>query len=88
MFPDRRPKPALWEHKQLAAPVRVTPARRAGVVQLSNRQDFSDLAWLRASYELADEGEVVAQGDLALPGLAPGEKAEVRIPGWRRGQWL
>ncbi len=84
-WPDRRPKPALFEHRQLAAPVRVTSGSdllRGGTIELWNRQYFADLGWLRASWELSDDGEVVAGGDLPLPDVAPGRSAGVSLPGW------
>jgi beta-galactosidase len=96
-WPDRRPKPALWEHRQLAAPVRVSAGRdalRRGWVDISNRQYFTGLGWLRASWELAADGEVVAGGELPLPEVAPGKSATLRLPGWKapvsdvRGLWL
>ena len=54
VFPDRSPKPAMHEHRALAAPVRILPgddptgAPRA--VVLENRQDVRDLSWLRAEW--------------------------------------
>ena len=84
-WPDRRPKPAMWEHKRLAAPVVLSgdPGELlAGVVRLTNRQDFTDLGWLRAGYELAVDGVAIASGDLELPTLGPGERARVGLPGW------
>jgi beta-galactosidase len=84
-WPDRRPKPAMWEHKRLAAPVALAgePGELlAGVVRLSNRQDFTDLGWLRASYELAVDGVAIAGGDFDLPTLGPGERARISLPGW------
>ncbi|MGZ8527761.1 MAG: glycoside hydrolase family 2 TIM barrel-domain containing protein, partial [Candidatus Limnocylindrales bacterium] len=55
VWPDRRPKPAMWEHKAITAPVRPTGLhdRRAGIVEVVNRQSFRDLGWLRAGWELA-----------------------------------
>jgi beta-galactosidase len=98
VFPDRTPKPALWEHRHLAAPVRVTGTPdgvRAGHIALQNRQDVRDLRWLRARWELAVDGEPVAQGPLELPALGPGELASVTLPGWSpppavpgRERWL
>ncbi len=85
VWPDRTPKPALFEHRQIAAPVRVSgssEAARRGSVELTNRQYFTDLAWLRASWEVAAEGTVVAGGELPLPELAPGGTVTVRLPGW------
>jgi beta-galactosidase len=84
-WPDRRPKPAMWEHKRLAAPVRLAgePAGlRAGRLVLSNHQHFSDLGWLRAAYELTLDGTWIAGGDFDLPSIGPGEQAEVQLPGW------
>ena len=84
VWPDRQPKPALWEHKQLAAPVRVTaaPGVRGGRVTIRNAQHFSGLGWLRARYEIAVDGAVVSDGALQLPDVGPGKSAELRIPGW------
>ncbi|MBI3749599.1 MAG: DUF4981 domain-containing protein, partial [Chloroflexi bacterium] len=84
-WPDRRPKPAMWEHKRLAAPVELSgdPGELlAGVVRLTNRQDFTDLGWLRASYELAVDGSAIAGGELDLPALGPGERVRISLPGW------
>ncbi len=84
-WPDRRPKPAMWEHKRLAAPVRLAgrPSELlAGRVELSNHQHFSDLAWLRGRYELAIDGVPIAGGEFELPSIGPGERAHVSLPGW------
>ena len=86
VWPDRTPKPALWEHKQLAAPVRVTadPEQlRRGRVELHNLQHFRDLGWLRGRYEISLGGEVVREGDVDLPGVGPGGHAVVQLPEWK-----
>jgi beta-galactosidase len=86
-WPDRRPKPALWEHRQIAAPVRVAdgPDGAAhGSIELSNRQYFTGLDWLRASWELSADGVVVVGGEFDLPDVTPGGRATVRLPGWTR----
>ncbi len=85
VFPDRTPKPALWEHRRVAAPVRIAadPADlRAGRLGLENRRHFRDLTWLRARYELAIDGEVVREAEVALPPLGPGERASIELPDW------
>jgi beta-galactosidase len=86
VWPDRRPKPALWEHRQLAAPVRVAVPGggplRDDVVELRNAQHFVDLGWLRADWALELEGERVAGGELPLPACGPGERTVVRLPGF------
>ncbi|MDQ6793695.1 MAG: DUF4981 domain-containing protein, partial [Chloroflexota bacterium] len=83
VWPDRRPKPALWEHKQLAAPVRASATAKSlrdGRVELRNWGEVRDLGWLRARYEISVDGEVTAQGDVKLPSLKPGKRGEVRVP--------
>jgi beta-galactosidase len=83
VWPDRRPKPALWEHKQLASPARATAdaaGLRKGRLEIENRQHFRDLSWLRARYEVSVDGEVFLEGDLALPAIAPGARATVKLP--------
>jgi beta-galactosidase len=85
VWPDRRPKPAMWEHKRLAAPVRISASPEdlaAGRVELANHQHFSDLGWLRGSFALTIGGEEVAAGAFGLPDLGPGERASAALPGW------
>jgi beta-galactosidase len=85
VWPDRRPKPALWEHKQLAAPVRVALAPaddgRRGRLEIENRQDVRDLGWLQARYELIRDDGTVEAGELELPAVRPGERGAVELPG-------
>ena len=57
-FPDRTPKPAMYEHRALAAPLGGTLAscdlgRGIVEVQVRNRQDFRDLSWLSAEWVVA-----------------------------------
>ena len=85
VFPDRSPKPALWEHHALAGPVRVSASAddlNAGRITIHNNQDFRDLAWLRADLDVAVEGVVVHAAELPLPEVGPGEDAVVALPGW------
>jgi len=85
-FPDRSPKPGLWEHKQIHSPVRVVSGAedaRSGRVTLENRGDFRDLSWLAATWEIAHDGEVWAAGVLPLPAVPPGERAVAEMAGFR-----
>jgi len=87
VFPDRTPKPALWEHHALAGPVRVNASAddlREGRITIHNRQDFRDMAWLRGHVEVAVEGVVAHAAELRLPALGPGQEAVVALPGWDR----
>jgi beta-galactosidase len=83
LFPDRLPKPALWEHRHLAAPVRVratTEMLADRRVEVENRGEVLSLDRLEATWDLAVEGRSVASGDLALPPVAPGARAVVTVP--------
>ncbi len=85
VWPDRRPKPAMWEHKALAAPVRIGGSAAdlaRGRVDVTNHQHFTDLGWLRARYALTSLGVELAAGDFDLPTVGPGEHAAVDLPGW------
>jgi beta-galactosidase len=82
VWPDRRPKPSMFEHRQLAAPVRIAASAEdlaAGRIIVENRQDWRDLGWLEASFEVAAGGEALTGGDLTLPALGPGERGPVTI---------
>ncbi len=85
-WPDRRPKPAMWEHRQLALPVAMSATPEdaaAGRVTLRNKGDVRDLRWLDARWDVAVDGTITAAGDLALPAIAPGATAQVTIPDFR-----
>ena len=84
-FPDRSPKPGLWEHRALALPIRVrasTAELAAGTVELENRADFRALDWLAASWTLHDERGDIASGALPVPPLPPGDRGPARLEGW------
>ncbi|HSM33742.1 MAG TPA: glycoside hydrolase family 2 TIM barrel-domain containing protein, partial [Anaerolineae bacterium] len=84
VWPDGTPKPALREAQYLNAAARVTEVDAdRGVIVVANRLHFRDLGWLAATWELADDGVVVAAGKVELPPVAPGQSAEVPLPGWR-----
>ena len=88
VWPDRTPKPVLFEHRQIAAPVVVTAGERFaadGLVEIANRRHFTDLSWLRARWELSADGAVVAFGELPLPAVAPGASGVAAIPGYIPG---
>lgn len=81
IWPDRTPHPGMYEFKKLAQPVSVTPLNlRAGVFAIQNEQDFRDMSWLRASWELLVDGVPVQTGDLTLPKIAPGAKQKIKVP--------
>jgi beta-galactosidase len=99
VWPDRRPKPAMWEHRALAAPVAIASVDGDRALRVTNRQSFTDLGWLRSTWDVAADGEVVAHGEFASPHLAPGASAVVALDGlpspipaareaWLTTRWL
>jgi beta-galactosidase len=91
VFPDRTPKPAMFEHREIAAPVRMTTAAAMtpgddgdGVrVRITNRQHFRDLSWLTGRWRLVAGGPGTALTRTApavLPKLAPDDSAIVPVP--------
>ncbi|MDX3241977.1 glycoside hydrolase family 2 TIM barrel-domain containing protein [Streptomyces sp. ME18-1-4] len=79
VFPDRTPKPVMYEHRELAAPLRLQGFRHEGLV-LSNHQHFRGLEWLAGEWELslAHGGTLTATAE--LPDLRPGEATVVPLP--------
>ncbi|UNO44362.1 DUF4981 domain-containing protein [Streptomyces sp. MST-110588] len=51
-----------------------------GTVRITNGQDFADLSPFAFRWSYEAEGEVLAEGTLAVPPLAPGRSAEVELP--------
>lgn len=83
VWPDRTPHPAMWELKKLMQPVAVTGSAadlRRGRVTIHNKQDFRDLRWLRARFEVSIAERVVQRGRISLPTLGPGARASVSLP--------
>ncbi len=86
VWPDRRPKPALFEHRQIAAPVRVaaSPADlRAGEIEVENRRYFTGLDWLTATWRLLVDGVQAAEGAVEMPAIEPQSRSRARLAGWR-----
>ncbi|WP_128375753.1 glycoside hydrolase family 2 TIM barrel-domain containing protein [Streptomyces cavernae] len=79
VFPDRTPKPVMYEHREIAAPVRLE-LRHGEALVVSNHQHFRGLEWLAAEWELslAYGGTLTAEAE--LPALGPGESAAVPLP--------
>jgi beta-galactosidase len=81
--PEGDPHPAMWEHQWLGRPARVTATAtelRKGQVRVRNAQWFTDLAWLRASFEVTVDGQVVQSGPLTLPDIPAQSDAVVEVP--------
>lgn len=80
LFPDRTPSPGLVEYKKVIEPVLVEGDGTVGTVRVTNRHDFADLATLAFTWSYEVDGVPVESGPLAVPTLAPGESADVKLP--------
>ncbi|MFF4118321.1 glycoside hydrolase family 2 TIM barrel-domain containing protein [Streptomyces sp. NPDC001714] len=80
VFPDREPSPGLVEYKKVIEPVSVEGDGASGTVHVTNRYDFADLSALDFEWSYQVGGETVESGPLAVPALAAGESAEVKLP--------
>ncbi|WP_367319656.1 glycoside hydrolase family 2 TIM barrel-domain containing protein [Streptomyces sp. HUAS ZL42] len=79
VFPDRTPKPVMYEHREIAAPVRIECYRHEGIV-LGNHQHFRSLDWLAGEWELSLADGPTLTAPAELPALCPGETAAVPLP--------
>ena len=79
--PNAEPRPAAFEHRQLATPVRAHwEDAGAGRVRIENRRCFSDLSDVACRYEASIDGRGVEHGRLELPRVGPGESESVDVP--------
>jgi beta-galactosidase len=76
---DRRPHPAMAEHRYLAQPL-ATRADGRGRLVVANRQSFNDTDWLRGEWSLLVDGTVAKRGRLFLPKCAPGREVRMSLP--------
>lgn len=79
VFPDRAPKPVLYEHREIAAPVRLECLRHEGPV-IRNHQHFRGLDWLAAEWRMSLADGRTLSAPAELPALRPGESAAVPLP--------
>jgi beta-galactosidase len=80
-FPDRSPKPALYEAKHLASPVRISAKNaKGGKFEIFNKNFFVDLRDMKLRYEVTVNGKVTSSGDVKLPLVKPRTKALISLP--------
>ena len=77
-FPDRTPKPALHEFKQLASPVAFT-ASSTGKITIFNKNFFASLDNYSLYYEITVDGDIVDSGAVAMKKVAPRAKATLQV---------
>lgn len=79
VYPDRTPHTGLKEYKNALRPIRASLAD--GKIHLENRFDFVDVSELYdVKYEVSRNGEIVADGEIALPSIEPHGTALVDVP--------
>lgn len=74
VFPDRTPKPAMDEHRELASPIGLFDAGD-GTARIVNRSAFRDLAWLSLSWEMPGPPY-----PMRLRDVGPGQEVSIPIP--------
>jgi len=80
-FPDRSPKPALQEVKQISSPIKITAKNlKTGRFEIFNKQFFNDLRDFKLRYEITLNGKVVIAGDVKLPAVKARKSAIFTIP--------
>jgi len=81
-YPDRSPHTGFLEFKNAVRPLRARlTAADGAAVELTNAMDFlyAD-AYAGLRYELVQDGRVIAEGEQALPHIAPHQSVEIRLP--------
>jgi beta-galactosidase len=80
VWPDRNPHPALNEFKYLAQPFKVVLVdHRKGIVRIYNKQEFTNLDWLSAVWELSNNGVILTTGIITDLDIPPGESKEYKL---------
>ena len=79
-WPDRRPKPAMWEARVLNAPIAIR--FEDGELHVTNRQHFESLGWLAGEWELEVDGARAGGGSIRLPHVEPGATERVALDAW------
>jgi len=81
LFPDRTPKPALYEVKKVFQPLVITVKEIESLTfNALNRQIFTTLDNYKISWELTENGRTIMQGQQYVPSVAPGESFTFKIP--------
>jgi beta-galactosidase len=82
VFPDRKPKPSLFEVKKVYQNVKFKIADGGkGQFWIKNSYFFTDLSDFNISWTIKGNGTLVSKGIISLPaGLAPGDSTKVNVP--------
>ncbi len=83
LFSDRTPSPGLLEYKKVLEPVYVEVVELSpemAKLSMYNRYDFLTLEHLLASWQVAEDGAVIAAGEIAKLEIPPGASTTVELP--------
>ena len=80
IWPDRVPQPEMYQMKKSAQPLRYRLLdSRAGLVEIRNRNYFTNASKYRTVWTITADGDAVASGELDLD-IAPQGTAVVKVP--------
>jgi beta-galactosidase len=80
VFPDRTPKPAMYEFKAIAAPVEITATKAsAGQFIVRNKQFFKDFSDFEGTWSITCNGEILDEGHLVLPNVPARKSVKLTI---------
>jgi beta-galactosidase len=78
--PDRTPSPALQEVKTVYQPIAFSAVDlRKGKLRVHNRHAFSTLEPYEGAFSVTVDGQLLAQGELKLPQVEPGQTKDFRV---------
>jgi beta-galactosidase len=76
----REYKPESWQAKKSHAPVHVRPVfPEAGIIEVQNRYQFTNLNELSTEWKLLEDGSVIQEGEIVLD-IEPLKSSQVKIP--------
>jgi len=80
VWPDRTPKPALFEHKKICQPLALKAIDLAqGRFEITNKRYFTDLSDLEIHWELSADGTLLQEGFLPPIAIPPGESRTMNL---------
>lgn len=80
VFPNRSPKPAMHEFKQLASPISITTkTANTGEFLVFNKQFFSDLSDFEIFWSITCDGLETKSGKVSLPNIGPRKSKKITV---------
>lgn len=79
---DQTPQPAAWQAKKIFQPINVEATDLArNKIRITNWHNFTNLAqWYTLHWSLSADGEVLQDGRMEVPSVAPKQSAELTLP--------